>query len=274
MFKIGDFARLNKVSIKTLRHYDSLGLLRPEKIDTLTGYRYYSACQMPRLNKILMLKEVCFSLEEIASILDKDMVPEQIQTILELKQFEIAARIKSDQERLSRVKNLLNLSKEEAFHLNYDILLKKIEPIQVASLRDFVPGYSQQGPLWRELFVYLRKHKVKVLQGATVIYHYDKSTNGSIDTEIIVPIGSRFIENDRIKCRLLEGVTEAATLVHKGSYQTLHLAYEAMSNWIEENEYEIVQPPREVYLKGHLMINDPNGFITMLQFPVFKAIRR
>ncbi len=270
MFKIGDFARINKVSIKTLRHYDSLGLLRPEKIDPLTGYRYYSASQMPRLNKILTLKEVCFSLEEIALILDKDMNSEQIQTFLEIKQLEIAERIKSDQERLARVKNLLNLSKEEAFYSNYDITLKEFEPIQVAALRDFISGYSQQGPLWRELFIYLRKHRVKVLQGATVIYHYDKSTDGSIDTEIIAPIVDRFLESDRIKYRLLEGVKEAATLVHKGSYQTLHLAYETMSKWIEENEYEIVQPPREVYLKGHLMTKDANEYITELQFPVKK----
>ena len=270
MFKIGDFARLNKVSIKTLRHYDSLGLLRPEKIDPITGYRYYSASQMPRLNKILTLKEVCFSLEEIALILDKDMTSEQIQTFLEFKHLEISERIKSDQERLARVRNLLNLCKEEAFYLNYDILLKEIEPIQVAALRDFIPGYSQQGPLWRELFIYLREHKVKVLQGATVIYHYGECGNGSIDTEIIVPIGCRFLKSDRIKYRLLEGVKEAATLVHKGSYQTLHQAYEAISKWIEENDYEIVQPPREVYLKGHLMTDDPNEYITELQFPVKK----
>ncbi len=270
MFKIGDFARINKVSIKTLRHYDGLGLLRPEKIDPLTGYRYYSASQMPRLNKILSLKEVCFSLQEIALIISKDMTSEQIQTFLELKHSEITERIKSDQERLVRVKNLLNLCKEEAFHLSNDILLKEIEPVQVAALRDFIPDYSQQGHLWRELFIYLRKHKVKVLQGAMVIYHYGKYKDGSIDTEIIVPIGCRFPESDRIKCRLLEGVKEAATLVHKGSYQTLHLAYEAISKWIEENEYDIAQPPREVYLKGHLMTKDPNEFITELQFPVKK----
>ncbi len=270
MFKIGDFARLNKVSIKTLRHYDSLGLLLPEKIDPFTGYRYYSASQMPRLQKILTLKEVCFSLEEIALILDKDITSEQFQTLMESKHLEISERIKSDQERLARVTNLLNLSKKEAFYSNYDIALKEIEPLQVTSLRDLIPDYSQQEPLWRELFSYLRKQKVKVLKGAMVIYHYGEYEKGSIDTEIIAPISVSFLESDRIKCRLLEGVNEAATLVHKGSYQTLHLAYEAMSKWIEENEYEIAQPPREVYIKGHLMTNDPNEYITELQFPVKK----
>lgn len=64
MFKIGDFAKLNKVTVKTLRHYDSLGLLQPENVDTFTGYRYYSASQMPRLNRILVLKDIGFSLDD------------------------------------------------------------------------------------------------------------------------------------------------------------------------------------------------------------------
>ncbi|MDD4297530.1 MAG: MerR family DNA-binding transcriptional regulator, partial [Ruminiclostridium sp.] len=58
MFKIGDFAKLNKVTVKALRYYDSLGLLQPENVDTFTGYRYYSASQMPRLNRILALKDI------------------------------------------------------------------------------------------------------------------------------------------------------------------------------------------------------------------------
>ncbi len=270
MFKIGDFARLNRVSIKTLRHYDSLGLLQPEKIDAFTGYRYYSAGQMPRLNKILALKDICFSLEEIALILDKDMTSEQIHTLLELKHLELVEKIRSDQERLSRVKNLMEICKQEAFYMNYDIVLKEIEPLQVASIRDFIPEYSQQGHLWKELGQYLEKYNVKVLPGCMVIYHDGEHTDGKIDAEIIEPISGGFPESDRIKCRVLEGVKEMATLVHKGSYQTLHMAYAAISKWIEDNSYEIVQPPREIYLKGEWATGDPNEFITEVQFPVRK----
>ena len=69
MFRIGEFSRIARVTIDTLRHYDALGLLKPEKVDPFTGYRYYSAKQLQSLNRILALKEVGFSLEEIARIL-------------------------------------------------------------------------------------------------------------------------------------------------------------------------------------------------------------
>ncbi len=273
MFKIGDFARLNRVSIKTLRHYDSLGLLQPEKIDNFTGYRYYSASQMPRLNKILALKDVYFSLEEIALILDRNMSTEQIQTLLEIKHMEIAERIRTEQERLSRVKNLLKICKQEAYLMNYDIVIKEIEPIQVASIRDFIPSYSEQGHLWEELGKYIEKYEVKVLPGCMVIYHDNGYRDERIDAEIIEPIAGSFPDSDRIKCRVLEGVKEMATVVHKGTYQSLHMAYTAVCKWIEENGYEIIAAPRELYLKGEWITNDPNEYITELQFPVSKSIK-
>ncbi len=270
MFKIGDFARLNRVSIKTLRHYDSIGLLQPEKIDTFTGYRYYSASQMPRLNKILALKEVCFSLGEIALILERNMSSEQIQTLLEIKHMEIADKIRSDQERLSRVENLLKICKQEAFYMNYDIVLKEIEPILVASVRDFIPEYSEQGHLWEELAGYLEKHGVKILPGCMVIYHDTECKDGRIDVEIIDPVSGKFPESNRIKCKMLDSAKEMATLVHKGPFQTLHNAYAAISKWIEDNDYEIIQAPREIYLKGEWVTKEPNEFVTELQFPVKK----
>lgn len=272
MFKIGDFARLNRVSVKTLRHYDSLGLLQPEKIDNFTGYRYYSASQMPKLNKILALKDVCFSLEEIAVILNNNMSTEQIHTLLEIKHTEIAERLKAEQERLFRVHNLIKAYKQEEFLMNYDIVIKPIEPILVASVRDYIPSYSEQGHLWNELVEYIQRHGAKMVPPCMVIYHDTEGNRDSnIDVEVIEPILGEIPESSRIKCRVLEGVQDMATLVHKGPYQNLHLAYTAICKWIEDNGYQITQSPRELYLKGEWVTNDPNEFITELQFPVSKV---
>lgn len=271
MFKIGDFARLNRVSVKTLRHYDSLGLLQPEKIDDATGYRYYSASQMPRMNKILALKDVCFSLEEIAVVLGKDMSAAQIQTLLEIKQLEIAGKIRIEQERLTRVRNLIKICEQEAFLMNYDIVIKEIQPVRVASIRDFIPNYSEQGHLWNELGEYIEKFDVKIIPPCMVIYHDTECKDGRIDAEIIEPVLGGMPDSDRVKTRMLEGVKEMATLVHKGPYQTLHMAYNAISKWIEDNHYEIIQPPRELYLLGEWAVKDENEYITELQFPVRKV---
>ncbi len=273
MFKIGDFARLNRVTVKTLRYYDSLGLLQPEKIDNLTGYRYYSARQMPRLNKILALKDVCFSLEEIVLILNKDMGIEQIQTLLEIKHLEIAEKIRLDQERLSRVENLLKTCKQEAYLMSYDIVLKEIEPIRVAALRDTIPSFSEQGHLWEELGKHIEKHGARVVPPCMVIYHNTGDKEESVDAEIIEPIIGELPETDRIKVKVQEGVKEMATVVHKGAFQNLYMAYNAISKWIEDNGYSIVGPQREIYIKGEWATNNPNEYITEIQFPVSKLAK-
>lgn len=270
MFKIGDFAKLNKVTVKTLRHYDSLGLLQPENVDSFTGYRYYSASQMPRLNRILALKDIGFSLDEIALVLDKNLDQEQIQTLLELKYVEISGKISAEQGRLSRVEALLKICKQEAYVMKYDIVIKTIEPVRVASLRDIIPSYSEQGHLWRELGEHIQKNNAKIVPPCMVIYHGPGYKEEGVDAEVIEPIIGDLSDTDRIKIKFLEGVKEMACVVHKGSFQTLHMAYSAISNWIEENGYEIIGSQRELYLKGEWITNDPNEYVTEIQFPVRK----
>ncbi|MFZ5985906.1 MAG: MerR family transcriptional regulator [Bacillota bacterium] len=271
MFKIGDFARLNKVTVKTLRHYDNIGLLQPEKIDSFTGYRYYSASQMPKLNKILALKYIGFSLEEIALILDKNPGKEQMQNLLELKHAEISNRIKSENERLSRVEFLMKIYKQEDQVMNYSIVIKEIEPVRVAALRDIIPSYSEQSHLWHELGEHIEKYGAKIVPPCMAIYHDEGYKEEAVDAEVIEPVIGELPETDRIKVKVLDGIKEAACVVHKGPYETLNMAYSAISKWIEENRYEIIAPPRELYLKGAWITDDPNEYITEIQFPFRKA---
>src|SRR5689334_466134 len=103
MFKIGDFSKLSCVSVKTLRYYDELGLLKPAHVDRFTGYRYYSADQLPRLNRILALKDLGFSLEQTMRLLEDAMLPAQIREILLMKQAELYQHVQGEQARLVRV---------------------------------------------------------------------------------------------------------------------------------------------------------------------------
>jgi DNA-binding transcriptional MerR regulator len=103
MFKIGEFSRISRVSVKTLRYYDGIGLLTPARVDLFTGYRYYSADQLPRLNRILALKDLGLSLEQIAALLDDDLPPAEIRGMLRLKRVEIQQHLEEEQARLARV---------------------------------------------------------------------------------------------------------------------------------------------------------------------------
>src|SRR5579862_8956297 len=93
MFKIGDFSKLSQVSMKTLRFYDQLGLLKPTHVDDFTGYRYYTADQLPRLNRILAFKDLGFTLEQIGPLLEEGIPAAQIRGMLRLKQAEIQQRM-------------------------------------------------------------------------------------------------------------------------------------------------------------------------------------
>ena len=271
MFKIGDFAKLNRVTVKTLRHYESLGLLQPEKIDSFTGYRYYSASQMPRLNHILSLKDIGFSLDEIALILNKNMDAEQIQTLLELKHTEILDRVRNEQARLSRIETFIKMCKQEAYIMSYNIVLKEIQQVRVAALRDIIPTYSAQGHLWEELGEHIEKHGVRIVPPCMVMYHETGNREEGVDAEVIEPIDGDLPDTERIKVKILDGAKEMACVVHKGPYETLYMAYNAISTWIEENKYEIMGPHRELYLKGEWITSDQNEYITEIQFPVRKA---
>ncbi len=267
MFKIGEFARLNKVTVKALRYYDRLGLLKPEKIDPFTGYRLYSASQMPKLNRIISLKSIGFSLDEVTLVLDKGLTTKEIHTLLEIKCAEVREKVKHEQIRLSRLETMIKLYQEEAYNMTYNIVLKEIESLKVASTRAQIPSPSDQGHLWEILVEHIGKYKVKIVPPCMVIFHSSDKKDG-IDVEVIEPIEGALPETDKINVGMLEGVKSMACVVHEGSCNNLHLAYQAITKWTEENNYVIDGPHRELYLKGEWNAESEDDYITEIQFPV------
>src|SRR5262250_563113 len=103
MIRIGDFSKLSRVSIKALRYYDEMGLLKPAHVDRFTSYRYYEFHQLSRLYRILALKDLGFSLEEIGRLLEGNLSTEQMRGMVRLRQAEIRQRVVEDRGRLERV---------------------------------------------------------------------------------------------------------------------------------------------------------------------------
>jgi DNA-binding transcriptional MerR regulator len=113
MFKIGEFSRFSQVTVKTLRYYDEIGLLKPAEVDPFTGYRYYSANQFPRIHCILALKDLGLTLEQIGDLLEGDLTPDQIRGILRVRQSEIKQQVAEEQARLARVEQRLRQIEQE-----------------------------------------------------------------------------------------------------------------------------------------------------------------
>src|SRR5438046_9916094 len=136
--KIGEFARVGQVSIATLRHYDQCGLLKPNALDPDTGYRYYSHDQLAHLNRILALKDLGFPLEQIARLLEEDLSLDQLRAMFTLNQAQAQYMIDTEQARLVRISARLRQIEQEGIMPAYDVLLKQVDHLLVASIPSII----------------------------------------------------------------------------------------------------------------------------------------
>ncbi len=270
MFKIGEFSKLSHVTVKTLRYYDRIGLLKPAEVDRFTNYRYYSAGQLPRLNRILALKGLGLSLDQIARLLDNDLTPEQMRGMLRLKQMEIQEQLDQEQARLARVEQRLRQIEQEETMPKQEVALKEIPSQAVASLRDTIPNYGHFDQLFGEIFAYLGQHRLNPIGPPAVIYHDEEFREQDADVEVVAPVAGPVPEGERVRGLELPG-GEVASVVHEGSYDTIGGTYGQVMGWIEANDYCIAGPPREIYLKGPESGDDPSTYVTEIQVPVAKA---
>lgn len=272
MIKIGDFARLSQVSIVTLRHYDDVGLLKPISVDTFTGYRYYSVSQLPRLNRILALKDLGFSLDQIGQVLDGALTLDQLRGMLMMKRAEVEQQVADEQERLKRIASRLRQIELEDSMPDYEVVLKTVPPMLVASrlvtipTNDQVPKYLDEA--YREVFGYIEQQGVKPAGTCFTVWHQSPDVYANEDAEAAVPLTKQLPGTERVKVYELPQV-EVASVVHQGDFEDFTQGHTALMKWVEDNGYRINGPYREIYYE-----HDPNHMdesATEIQYPVEKA---
>jgi len=275
MIRIGDFSKLSRVSVKTLRYYDETGLLKPVHVDPFTSYRLYEYSQLSILHRILALKDLGFSLEEIGRLLDEGLSIEQMRGMLKLRETEARQRVREEAERLERIGARLRQIEQEDCMSKYDVVIKSVDEVKVATVRDVVPTPPEQGRLWQELEEYLAKQQVHPIGACFTLYHDDEYKEHDWDLEVCEPIDGELEGTQRVQVQTLPAVKTLACTIHNGPFATLGNAYNAIGKWITDNNYRIVGPCREVYL--HVNANagqqDPDT-VTEIQFPVEKSRTR
>lgn len=281
MFRIGEFSRLSRVSVRMLRHYDQLGLLKPSHTDSFTGYRYYSADQLPRLNRILALRDLGFSLEQIASMLDEELPSEQLLGMLKLKQAEIEQQMQIEQARLVRLEARIHQMNGKGPRHMYDVILREIESQLVLSWREVVPDDDRIQYMFEEAETYIARFHARADKPPMTVYHDPEYREKDIDAEVILPIKFVIAGNQVMRVLELPKIKMAACVVHTGDYATIYQAYNALLEWIAANGYCPAGPVREVYLRytadglgfdlpPTYLARDSNSFVTELQLPVEK----
>lgn len=270
LYKISAFFRLGQVSIKALRLYDQRGLITPAQVDEETGYRYYSVAQLPKLHKLLALKAMGFSLEQIGQLLSDELSLSQIEAMLKLRQVELNTQLMATQASLAAVQAHINYFQEQKTMPNYNVVLKSVEAIpHVLSIRDTVPAYPAVGILFNEAIAYLTQHNIQPTSYCAAIWHDAEYKEQDVDAEALFAVPSTLQGTDRLQIKALPEIELAACVVHQGTYSTLNQPYAAIMQWIEESDYEVCGANREVYLKGGAEQDNPD-YVTEIQFPVRK----
>ena len=266
----------SRISPKTLRLYDRLGLLKPAKIDRQNNYRYYSASQLSRLNRILVFKELGFSLEQIGHLLDENISASEVRGMLRLKQLEIEQRLSDDVARLNRVKIRLQELQEKLMS-NYEVIVKPVESQLVAATLGIIPNFDDCASILEKLFDrvygYVFSQGIKKVGSGINVYHETKLRDKDIPIEVVVPIPQAIPNNDpqtnSIWIYQLPEVEKMARVVHHGSFDSLGEAYSTLLEWIEKHKYQIAGSTREIYLQYERNGN-PNEYVTEVQIPIEK----
>jgi DNA-binding transcriptional MerR regulator len=268
MFKIGEFSRLCQVPVSALRYYAEIGLLLPARVDGQTSYRYYSAEQLSQIYRILALRDLGLSLDQIGLLLRDDLPAEQIRGMLRLRQAELRQHLEEEQVRLIRVEERLRQLEQENGMSSYDVAIKELSAQLVAGVRDTIPTYPDVGRLFDELYAYLGRQGTGGLGAA--IYHDESYKEGAIDAEAVAFLSFPVPESERVRVYDLPPITVAST-IHSGAFNRFREAYDALGRWIEANGYRIAGAPREVYLHTNQpMRQDDESNVTEIQFPITK----
>ena len=266
MLTIGEFSKISRVSAKTLRYYDQIGLLKPGYVNWESGYRYYEASQLRDMLLISRLKQYQFSLPEIASVLakkDNDYLAELIQE----KKSQFLSQISEQQRILLQMEQDIKKIERRENIMNSDYLIKTIEfqPKNIYSLRQKM-SLQDFNEVFGKLFAGLGRNQLRPAGACLAVYHDEENFNRECsDIEVGVIVAESSGDNIR---RLDPGLCCFAP--HVGPYDDFSACYTALAEWIEREGYTISGPPIELYVKGCEDNVAPSEYVTEIYFPIKK----
>lgn len=264
MYKIGQFSSMSKTTIKTLRYYEKEGLLKPIYVDLNTGYRYYDTSQLVDISKIISLRQIGISIKDIKKILDGyDMME-----ILNNRKQEIEKNLITYNIEVSKINYLM-----EESNMKNEIFIKEI-PSYIIYYRDgIIEDFSKISGFALQAGTECQKANPN-LKCITPEYCYISYLDGEYKeknlkiryAEAVEKVGT---ETEHIKFMESPAIT-AICIYHKGSYENLRDSYNIILKYIEDNDYEIIDNPRECYIDGCWNKDNESDYLTEIEFPVIK----
>lgn len=268
--KIGEFSQLMQVTVKTLRHYEQIGILKPCEVDQWTGYRYYKLEQMQQLQSIRYLKDVGFSLDEIREMMENNsLVPgiEQLESKIHACEEELKILL-ARRERLHQM-----VDSQRKLNSMDKISIQELPEIIVASHRETIPNYEAVGPMCVNVIGPEMQRlgcKCPPPGYCFTIEHNKEYSPTDIDIEYCEQVEEMGTDSEIIQFKKLDAVKSALCYKHYGPYDRFYQSYTEVFKYIEKDGYRIAGNPRCCYVDGIWNQEDPEKWLSIIQVPVEK----
>jgi len=265
MFRIGEFSKIGKTTIKALRYYDEVGLLKPEEIDKFTSYRFYTTDQLVQLHQIQAYRQVGLSIDEIKLIISGH----NASAILQKRKAEIINTIADEASQLSRIEFILQGDNA----MNYSATIKELPGCTVYSKKMTTPSYDAYfkliPPIGEAIAEKYPDLKCASPEYCFIVYLDGECREANINIEFCEAVMQTWPDFDDIVFKEIKPTT-AISVMHKGPYSGLAGAYAFAFKWIEENGYTASENPRESYIDGIWNKETEEDWLTELQIPIVK----
>ncbi len=268
MLKIGEFSKLAQISVRMLRYYDQLDLLRPAAIDPTTAYRYYLPQQLTQARLIRSLQTMGFHLQEIKPLL-ADSSPAVLKPAI-VKQLNLFQQQQVQlQQQITLLTEMLAKIEREEIPMTYEIIMKTIPQRQAACLRQIISRYNREGDLWHLLCQELTPQNPQFANPPLdmAIYHDQEFKERDVDVEIQTSIIGDYCDTEHIRIKQLPPVT-VASVTFSGAYEQLSAVAQCAAEWIDANDYRINGTMFTIYHMGPHQSQDPANWLTECCLPI------
>ncbi len=274
MFKIGEFSKLTQVSIRMLRYYDDMDLLKPAQIDANTKYRLYTSDQIEVLHKIIFLRELGFGVVEMKDML-MNWQQEAVIKKLKLKEEETRRMIEKEQQKLAQIRAAIEQVHNKQIEIATKVVIKAVPRYFVFSLRREVLSYFHEGLLWKEIGEYIKAHQLNIPLNSFsfAIYHDAEYKECDVDIEVCMVTEERGQDKEGFCFREVEPLEQVASFMVYGPYEKIAPHYLAFARWLEQHsQYGMEGSSRQICHRGPWNEEDPKDYMTEIQIPIHRRI--
>lgn len=269
-FKIGEFSRLCFVTVKTLRHYEKMGLLKPMEVDSWTGYRYYGVEQMEELHHILELKRIGLSLEEIRDLIEEGSDSPSV-AMLEKALCKAQDEMSRVRGRIVALQRMID-SPQKKYNMS-NITIKPLPGGEVVYFRKRMNGYDELGPYLVNTF-YAEAMRLECVCPEETAYcftidHHKNYDPNNIDLEYCEVVSSHnSLPSELVAFKTIPVVDKALCYTHRGGYDTFDKSMAEVFRYLEEHDLSIADNPRFCYIHGVWDCENVFDWETIIQIPI------